>query len=199
MLKAIIRFAGESNFHLFILVLIYYAFWPGLMFINGFVFESRLVPVGKVQSKAFIPGDFSLGLAAVAFISMYVKNPCFDWVYDVRYWIGSAVVCLILASIWRYVDISHCPKEIWFTPTKLTHDICGYFMCMWILASLGIPQLIWAIKEGFNFGKCSTEWIVFVICAAFYISMGIIDLTHAPSLEDVYKRHPAVYKPIWKK
>ncbi|MBO7560584.1 hypothetical protein J6T21_00900 [Candidatus Saccharibacteria bacterium] len=201
MLKAIVNFAGESWWHLVILVVIYYAFWPGLMFINGWVFESRLVPFWKGQSKAFLPGDFSLGIAAVAFISMYVKNPCYGRVYSIWYWFATAAICAVLASIWRHVDISNCPRDIWYTPTKLTHDICGYFICMWILVSLGVPQLIWAIGNGFNFGKCSTEWIVFAACVAFYLAWGIYDLTHPATPEEVAMRHPGKgqYKPIWKR
>ena len=199
MLKSLFEFAGKSNFNLLILQICFWAFWPGLFFINALIFESRIPPVGKYQSKIFFPGDFALGMGVIAFVSMWAKNPqAYDGVYKPIYWIMTALICLGLALLLRHNDVIHCPRGQWYTPTKLTHDCCGYFILPWLLISLGVPQLIWAIKEGFCFSKCSTEWIVFLCCTAFFVAMMIYDGMHPATKEIALKRHPIDYKPIWK-
>ncbi len=181
MLQAVCEFYSKSRFHPIIMVLLYWAFWPGLMFVVAWVFESRTVYLGSGQSRMFFPGDFVFGIGIVAFIGMYAKNPVWDFAYTARYWLIMAVLHIILALLMRHGDVMQYPIDSRNSPTKIIHDFCGYFVCFWLPTTLGLPQLIWLIKNPESFEKTKGNWFVFAGCALFFISILIWDLTHPPS------------------
>ena len=182
-----------------IMILCFWAFWPGLMFVVAAVFESRKVYLGKGQSRMFFPGDFMLGIGVVMLIGINAKYNV-DWAFfhNKYYWIITAIVHLAIAIAIRTPDIARYPKGSRNSPTKIAHDFCGYFVCFWLLASIGLPQLFWAFCAG-GFAVCAKEWIVFAFAAAFFIAMTIWDVTHMPTRETLLLMHPDKYQPIWKK
>lgn len=182
-----------------LMIIVYWIFWPGTMFIVAAVFESRKVYLGKGQSRMFFPGDLTLGVAIVMFIGMHAKNPIESAIFHSPiYWIVGGIFHAFLAFMIRIPDIKHYPLKSRNSPTKIAHDFCGYFICAWMMAALGIPQLIWCVKTS-SFGNCITEWVIFMVVAAFFLAMGIWDATYHVTSRDLLLRHPDKYRPIWKK
>lgn len=182
-----------------LMILIYWLFWPGLMFLVAAVFESRKVHLGKGQSRMFFPGDFMLGIIIVMIIGMHAKNPVgYIAIHLPFYWMAGAIFHGLIAFAIRTLDIARYPPGSRNSPTKLIHDFCGYFFCAWLIAGLGLPQLSWCIKTS-SFTSCATEWIIFIIAAAFFIAMTIWDITHPATRRDLLLMHPDKYHPIWKK
>ena len=49
----------------FFMVLLIWLFWPGTMFVVGWVLEGRTVPIWEHQAKLFFPGDLAFGIIVV--------------------------------------------------------------------------------------------------------------------------------------
>lgn len=189
----------SSNYSPIIMVLCYWIFWPGLMFIMAPIFESHKVYLGKGQSRMFFPGDFMLGIGVVLLIGICAHNKieC-EFIYGPWYWVITGCIHLVIAFIIRGIDTKRYPKRSRRSPTKIAHDFCGFFVSFWLLAAIGIPQLIWAIFTK-CFSNCMTEWLVFLAVALFFIAMIIWDVSHPASSKDLLLMHPDDWKPIWKK
>lgn len=159
-----------------ILVLLYWLFWPGIFFVVAPIFESHPVYLGKGQSRQFFPGDFALGAAIIMLIGLYAKNP----------------------AGYAELYISRYPLRSRNSPTKITHDFCGYFICGWLLIWYGIPELIWCIQTA-SFGLTPVEWIVVGASVVLYISMMVVDASRKFTREDLLKMHPDDWRFCWKK
>ena len=174
--------------------------WPGAMFASAAIFESRKVYLGPGQSVMFFPGDLALGICIVMVVGMHALNPV-GWtqVYQPLYWTVTGILCAGNAYVIHIPDAGRYKDPRSRTsPTKLTHDFFGYFICPWVLAAGGIPELIWSIETK-SFSTCWYEWAIFCVAAAFLIGMAVIDITHPPTDEERLLMHPAEYKPCWKK
>lgn len=182
-----------------ILVLLYWLFWPGIFFVVAPIFESHPVYLGKGQSRQFFPGDFALGSAIIMLIGLYAKNPAgYAELYISRYPFASALIQAIIVLFARIPDCARYPLRSRSSPTKITHDFCGYFVCGWLLIWYGIPELIWCIQTA-SFGLTPVEWIVIGASAVLYISMMVVDASHKFTREDLLKMHPDDWRFCWKK
>ena len=199
MLQALFDFYQSNEANPFILLAIYWLFWPGTMFWTAAILESRKVHLGKGQSRMFFPGDFMLGIGVISFIGINAKSGI-DWefLHSKNYWLATGAYFFVQALVIRLIDVKRYPKGSKNSPTKLAHDICGYWCCFWWNAALGIPAIAWAIKHPDTMKNCSTEWTAFACAALFFIAMTIYDLTHPATEEDLVLMHPPVHKPIWK-
>ena len=200
MLQDLIDFYSANSLNPFIMILAFWLFWPGLMFITAAILESRRVHLGKGQSRMFMPGDFMLGIGVVNFIGMNAHDPI-QWSFynDRRYWAITAIVFFVLAMIIRRIDTKRYPKRSANSPTKWAHDLAGYFVCFWLLSALGVPRIVWALKD-INRAEVFTgnNWINFFAIAAFFVLMTLWDVTHPASDADLLKMHPSDWKPCWK-
>jgi hypothetical protein len=192
-LDGLMEFYQFAPWHPLIMLILFWVFWPGGMFIVARLVERRSVYLGKGQSRMFFPGDFMLGLAVINFIGMYAKidsdlGPTIKAVYSWKYWALTAAIHLVLAILIRIPDCKRYPKYSANSPTKLAHDFSGYFVCFWLIASLGLPRIAWAIK--YSFASAKGHWIIFAFAAAFFISMTVYDLTHPASDADLLLMHP---------
>ena len=182
-----------------IMVLIFWLFWPGVFFVVAPIFESHPVYLGKGQSRQFFPGDFALGAAIVAVVGMFAKNPAgFLNFGSLRYAFATAAIQFVLVLFARIPDCARYPARSRNSPTKITHDFCGYFVCGWLLIWYGIPELAWCLKND-SFGKSMVEWTILVIATAFYAATMVWDNTHRPTREDLIRMHPDNWRPCWKK
>ena len=189
----------SAPWHPIILVICFWLLWPGAMFFVAAVFESRPVYLGKGQSRMFFPGDFLLGTSVVMLLGMYTKETV-GWheVYLPSYWIVTGIFHFVLACILHIPDAGRY-KEAGSrrSPTKLTHDFFGYFLCPWLMASRGIPQLVWLIMSRGSV-SCWIEWIVVFIPFSGFMVFTVYDIKHAPTDEERLLMHPATYAPCWK-
>lgn len=187
--------------HPYLLLALYWLFWPGTMFVVAAVFESRKVHLGKGQSRMFMPGDFMLGIAVVTFIRLHADNPVrFEHidVYGGAYWLLTGIVFAVLAFVIHQIDIARYPVGSKYSPTKIAHDVCGYFISFWLIAGLGLPQIIFTIQHPETFKPNLDLWGVFFFAAGFFILMTIYDLTHPATQADLLLMHPDKFEPIWK-
>lgn len=199
-IKPLVDFFLISPFHKIWLVLIFWLFWPGLIFIVGIVGESRLIPIGQHQSQAFLPGDLSLGIMAVALLSLHankLEKPNY-WGYSPIWWLVVLITVSFIAYYARKNDVANYPYRSSISPTKITHDIVGYWLIPTLLIALGIPKLFSNFVHSTLFIDW-TSWVTFIGAIAFYIACVIQDYVIGYTTEDVLARHPENWQPIWKR
>lgn len=177
----------------FAILFVWWLLWPGLMFVVGLIGESRLVPIGKSQSKAFWPGDFAFGVAFVALVGLHAK-PSASWGYSPLFWVPLALAMFFVFLFVRKGDIANYPKRSGNSPTKLTHDIVGYFIIPTVLLGLGLPKLL--SRHPFTDWQ---NWLVFLGAIAFYIFCVAYDAKKGFTPECVIARHPPDWRPIWRR
>lgn len=176
----------------FLMVGLFWLFWPGLMFLVGFVGESRLVPIWKHQSKVFIPGEFFLGTALVAELGMW-KVRTSIWSDDLGMWaIVISMVILILFPALRNRDVVNYPPRAIKSPTKTTHDIVGYILIPIAMIGLGVPYIpLIFMRDNW------ANWVVFLASMVSYSVCVAIDCRNGFTPEDTQARHPSDWRPIW--
>lgn len=176
----------------FLMVGLFWLFWPGLMFLVGFVGESRLVPIWKHQSKVFIPGEFFLGTALVAELGMW-KVRTSIWSDNLGMWvIVVSMVILILFPALRNRDVVNYPPRAIKSPTKITHDIVGYILIPIAMIGLGVPYIpLIFMRDNL------ANWVVFLASMVGYSVCVAIDCKNGFTLEDTQARHPSDWRPIW--
>ena len=92
----------------------------------------------------------------------------------------------------RKGDIANYPERSGNSPTKLTHDIVGYFIIPTVLIGLGLPKLPNLFADWQN-------WLVFLGAIIFYILCVAYDAKKGFTPEDVIARHPPDWQPIWRR
>ena len=190
--------AGDS--HPFIMLIVFWLFWPGLAFIVAPIFESHKVYLGKGQSRLFFPGDFLLGIMTISLVGLCARNRIgWGFFHSVDYWYALNAVMFILAGIGRSIDVQRYPKGSRESPTKFVHDFCGYYLCSFFIIGLGVPQIAWTIANPATFMPNIGLWRIFIMALLVFGLLGLHDITHLPTPEQLLLRHPDKYKPCWKK
>lgn len=199
LLDSLARFYGEGFLNRFLLLIVFWIIWPGLMFVVGIIGESREVPLIKRQSRAFFPGDLSIGLILVALISMYAKTGTTDipMLTSPYWWLPLIVVVVVAGWRWRKGDVANYPERARRSPTKISHDIIGYFIAPIILIGLGIPQICMLDTEGV-FTATRLGWLVVAMSLVLYLFCVALDIINYADLSDIYARHPDDWAPIWR-
>ena len=198
MFRTLMEFYLKTSLNKLIMLGILLVFWPGLMFVVGFIGESRLVPIWEHQSKAFFPGDLTLPIMLLALFGLHQRtylDPSWKG-YESWIFIGIFLAMIPIALIFRHLDAAHYPGIAMMSPTKIVHDFIGYYLFPAVLISLGLPQLIDCIAK--KDWRSLPNWIIFGLALAFYIVCTLYDIYHPATAEDVIARHPMDWKPIWK-
>ena len=190
--------------HYTLSIIIAWLIWPGLMFLVGWIFESRMVPVFKNQSMAFLPGDFVFELMYVALALFYVEateiNPNIINAIQNPGWVAlSALFAFFIFLPLRRRDRGAYPKRAFYSPTKLCHDICGYYFIPFMLIWLEYPAISYIVRDEMIRGQ--SWWLVGIIAVCWFIygACVIHDMhdiflaSYAPYM------HPENWKPLWKK
>ena len=186
--------------HALLTLFVLWLVWPGLMFLVGVLFESRLIPIGRGQSWAFFPGDFSLGVMTTALLLMYANTGTDILLVGSAYWWIPVIVVLgVIAIFWHRNDVSFYSPRAGRSPTKVLHNLVGYFCFPVILVGLGVPQVVHIFTGGGISSKTLYCWVVFVAALAFYLVCVLHDVISPPSAKDINRRHPDDWRPIWKK
>lgn len=190
--------AGDS--HPFIMLAIFWLFWPGLAFIVAPIFESHKVYLGKGQSRLFFPGDFLLGVMVISLIGLCAHNPIgWSFFHETDYWYFMFLGFFLIVGVLRHADTQRYPVGSRNSPTKLIHDFCGYYICSVLIIGFGIPQIVWTIANPATFMPNINLWRIFILALLVFGLLGLHDITHLPTKEQLLLRHPDKYKPCWKK
>lgn len=136
---------------------------PVTMFIIGILAEKRILPIGKGQSRAFIPGDFCLGPImglAVAQIPLLPKSGFWQsW-----FWPVAVVVVAIVAIVFQRL-VGDAPNykvsegATANSPTKWYHDIVLYGILGSTMAVVAIPVLV----------STANTWLKFAMVALLFV------------------------------
>ena len=194
LVELLLSFPYNKMGMLFVLWLI----WPGTMFVVGFIGESRIVPIGERQSKAFFPGDLSLAVMFLALLSLHTRT-----YQDAEWWGYDPILVMVIviamsgfATIGREIDLRHYPTRAGYSPTKITHDLFGYWLIPSVLLILGLPQLV-DLMTGTE--ESLLSWVVFMAALLFYLLCVAMDFKKGTTVADINARHTENWHPIWSK
>ena len=164
---------------------------PVLFILVAFVFESRVPPLWKFQSRAFMPGDIFLGVTFACGWYLYAdvtegsiwRSP----VFVVACLVASSLVYLA-ARCWfdapRYEGIGDA-----YSPTKYYHDVVlyiGYGGGLFIVCLPALMSPAWSNITTLMVGSLAV-WV----CGLVYDGLHL-------TAEDSSKMHPCGTKPLWK-
>ncbi|MCL2002353.1 hypothetical protein FWG76_03025, partial [Candidatus Saccharibacteria bacterium] len=116
---------------------------PGMMFILGWVLESRTIPIGKGQSRGFFPGDFGLAVVLTASVKSFATISELP-----PFFLTPAYTALVVCGGWvigvafTLHDRRRYTRRAYLSPTKLYHDfgiICFYGP---LIAIIALPALL---------------------------------------------------------
>lgn len=164
-------------------------FTPGLFVLMGLVGESRLVPLVKNQSRAFMPGDLFLGWV---FATGWYFHPEFD---NLLLGIGLAVggVGLVLMRS-KFDGINNYPIRALQSPTKMYHDYILYVGYTAALVSVAVPGVLTSSWDGVVLAK-----VVALVAFAIWVIGLMIDGLDQGMPQKRPLMHPSDWQPIWRK
>lgn len=170
-----------------VFLLVFWLFWPGSMFVFGIVFESRILPIWKHQSKAFIPGDFCIGIMFLG-IKILRDNGYKPDDYPLNtFKILLIVATLIVTISIQDKDTQAYPPRAAKSPTKKLHDCVGYGLFPFFVVYSGWPIVF--LKTPYV--------LIFWGALAAFITFVAWDNKRGFTKEDIRYRHPDDWKPIW--
>lgn len=184
-------------------LLITFAIWPGLMFLVGWIGESRIVPTGENQSKAFFPGDFAFGIMFVTLAIFYTRAAEIDIetvkMLEEPSWIRLCTIISILIFIYmRRRDRFAYPRRAFRSPTKICHDIVGFMIIPFMLIWMEYP----AISLFFRNSKLRDLSFSIELIALMWMFYGFCvwkDSTDEEMAEKAKYMHIDYWQPLWKK
>ena len=174
---------------------------PYAMYLVAWIFESRKpgngsnnIPVWRDQSRAFLPGDFGLALAAAAGI-LLAREGFPSWATS-WWWLGIAVAAgLTVFWVGRrvlYSEKDYTP-EAWRSPSKRWHDFVMFFGFTVASVAFILPGFIahWGGEEG----NAPTSLAIFGVL--FWLVCLVYDNVARQTPNP--RQHPTVYQPLWRK
>ena len=192
-----------------IALLITFCFWPGLMFLVGWIGESRLVPIGENQSKAFFPGDLTFGVMFIMLAVFYTEaskiDPDVVTKLEAPGPIGVSIVLALLVSIpLRKKDKPGYPKRALRSPTKICHDVIGYVLIPFMVIWLVMPAIeLWVSSMWFDrkpdLSGIHTPIEIIILMGMIYGFCVWKDTTDTKLAEKAKYMHTAYWQPLWKK
>jgi hypothetical protein len=167
------------------------------MILVGLVFESRLVPLWRNQSKAFIPGDIGLGVVVATGWYMYPQIP------DGSFWSSgrialliAPIVCILICFVMRkQVDVNVYSRGALNSPTKRYHDYFLYLLYMWFLVAISAPAILFGTTWS---GENLTVKLHALVWFAVWLTGMVVDLQDPRMKHKITQMHVAVYRPIWR-
>lgn len=194
LINSLSEFCMASITNRILLLYICWAIWPGSMFAFGIIFESRLVPIDKRQSVLFCPGDLLLAPMFVLLLMIHKEGGRPSWGNSNLWWIFTIICMFICALALRLSERKYYRRRAHNSPTKILHDIVGYFFIPVMLLGIGIPELVGFATKPSNYGL----WLGLAGCLFIFVLCMYVDGKKGFTSADVEARHPAGWQPIWK-
>ncbi len=195
----LINLYSASDSSPLIMLIVFWLFWPGIFFVVAPIFESHGVYLGKGQSRLFFPGDFLLGVMVISLVGLCADNPVGWAFFSDDYWYFLCLGLFLITGFLRHIDTQRYPVGSRNSPTKLVHDFCGYFICGYLIIGFGVPQIAWTIANPATFMPNIGLWRIFIMAMLIFGLLGLYDLKHPPTKQQLLLRHPDKYKPCWRK
>jgi hypothetical protein len=183
-----------------------WAITPGAMFVIGWVFESRTLPFGDVQSKAFLPGDLCLGVVLGMAVRGQRYLPEHGW-WQGTWWPILVVVVAVAFVVsrrlwWDAPNYAKIPGATASSPTKWYHDIMVQGVHLTIIVVITVPVLF---CMAWTSAVANVDRLVLVMWLAFYVRFVVYDARHEqvepPSVDGRRPdlMHPSDWRPIWRR
>ncbi|MEO5499610.1 MAG: hypothetical protein ABIR46_03860, partial [Candidatus Saccharimonadales bacterium] len=143
-------------------LLICWMITPGLMFVIGFIGESRLVPwKPSEQFLSFFPGDFFLGTMLALLLWFAQRLPSEEQFYNSAWFhfVVMAMTFLVAGKITsdEYHDVDGYGHRAVLSPTKLYHNILLYGAYGYVIVVTLVAVVSWLVMRG--------EWSQFGLLA----------------------------------
>jgi len=175
-------------------VLVSWAITPGMIYVLGFIGESRILPFWA-SPRMLLPGDFFLGItlnACICGLRFYtdIENPALQsWI---KWWpifvtVGAFIVMILMRTMF---DGPNYDYRSVISPTKIWHDVMCYFVLGTLLFTTGITFLFFGEWSWFG----TTLKLTAIFFVALWIICGFIDKQRDLSPEVI---HPSTWQPIW--
>lgn len=175
---------GLYNLPPIIVLLVGWALTPGGMFLAALIGESRILYLGRGQSRMFFPGDLGLGIVLMA----VARSPQ----STLRPGIAIVLAMLVLLTC-RHFDGRRYRTRSNRSPTKIYHDLVGYLLMTFLISAKGLPYLWNAISTW----SWDTNWLLVLLGGGVWLGGAAWDAMH-PHWADFYRRHPDDWQPIWR-
>lgn len=187
------------------ILLVVWAFTPGMMILIGVIGESRWIPLwSDKQFRSFFPGDLFLGAALTGLFVLAQRHlPAAEHWYNSLWWhvivfvIVLAVAIFMTYSEWDkgdVLDMSRYSTGTILSPTKLYHN----FFLYWLYGYMAVTTLVAVVFGG------RTWWVIvpLLIGAGWfalvqYDAVGMSKSTEARNLKAA-NAHIQDWHPIWK-
>lgn len=142
-----------------------------MVYLTGWIFEQRTVPLVKGQSLSFFPGEAVLILAMALIVYNIGTIQPHGWLIwwqshaPVMALVVSAVLLWIMRKIYDAPTYNVTPGSTGNSATKLVHDVCGYLWYPFITITMGVPVVV----DGFASGAL----LRILVAVAVVLSFGI--------------------------
>lgn len=146
-----------------------------MVYLTGWIFEQRTVPLVKGQSLSFFPGEAILILTmALIVCNIGIIQP-HGWLV---WWQNHApVMALVVSSLLLWVmrkiydapTYNVTPGATGNSATKLVHDICGYLWYPFITINMGVPVVV----DGFMSGDPLRILVAVVVVLSFGVWLSL--------------------------
>ena len=180
------------------LLVLFWLLWPGSIIIVGMIFESRTVPLLRYQSIVFMPGGLLIGVMLVSVITAKLKTKkMVKWWNSQIWWFVVLFSMAIIGYFLHTNDIASYSPRSACSPTKVLHDVLGYFIIPSVLVGLGIPEIIsYAAFPRRN--KKASRWLMVLIGAILaFTVLFVFDNMREITPYDIEQRHPSNWEPLW--
>jgi len=116
---------------------------PGMMYLIGFFFEARLLPLGKNQFWGFMPGDAFLGIGVGGLVGLSTLLRPQDEIWLNAWWIRVPVTAglIIVTYVLRIGEQNGYPLDVLGSPTKLYHDFFLFGVYLWFIVSIALSVI----------------------------------------------------------
>lgn len=165
-----------------------WALTPVWFIVVGIICESRVVPLWRNQSRAFMPGDLALG---VTFATGWYLHPRFDPTLLV---IGLVAGVVLLCLMRRKFDgTNNYPLPTLRSPTKVYHDYVLYIGYVAALVSVAVPGILMS-----SWSDAMPLKVIGLIAFVVWLS-GLVADGLDPDMPRKRKlMHVSDWRPIWR-
>lgn len=177
-------------------LIIAWAVTPGGVILVGIVFESRIVPIWKNQSRGFMPGDIALGVMFAIGWYLYPQVP------EESFWASAkmpiiglfvgALTCTLMRT--KFDGENHYSPAELRSHTKRFHDYVLYIVYLTAIIAICVPSILFGTSwSGDNW---EIKRLAVFMLAIWVVGMAI-DGFDRKMPEKRKKMHVAAYDPIW--
>lgn len=170
---------------------------PVGMVLVGLVFESRLVPLWRYQSRASMPGGVALGVMFAIGWYLYAQIPAGSFWGSAKMpiiglFIG-CTTCYLKRS--RFNGENNYPPAALRSPTKRYHDYVLYVGYLTAIIAICVPAILFGTT--WSGDNLPTKIFAMMMFGIWLFGM-YLDVTDVFMRDKTKRMHVTVYQPLWR-